>query len=182
MKMEVRVETKISREDIFNLSWLKIYQDTVQIEGASQATRIVLDHPGAACILAVNQENEVLLVKQFRYPVGKPLLEVPAGKNDEWGANDYETALRELAEETPFTAESVEKIYSFYTAPGFTNELITLYKAVNIKQNSTLKLDPDEFVEVLFYTKDEVKTMMKNGDIQDAKTILALQYWLSEDE
>ena len=179
--MGARKETKISRKEIFELDWVRVVQDTIQIEGAGVAPRFVVQHIGAACILAVDANDRVLLVRQYRYPIGEMTYEVPAGKNDTWDADVAETAARELAEETPFTAESLEPVYTFYTAPGFTDEKITLYKAVNVQENSALSLDEDEFIDVCYFTKQEISSMLRNGTITDAKTIIALQYWLCEE-
>ncbi|GBU10779.1 ADP-ribose pyrophosphatase [Erysipelotrichaceae bacterium] len=179
--MAIQMEKKLTSKLILELSWLKISLDEIKIENGIESTRIVLDHPGASCILAITPEQKVLLVTQYRYATQEVLYEIPAGKLDAWGGDYYKTAIRELAEETPYTAKSMKLLSAFYTAPGFCNEFIHLYKAEGLEKNSTLELDMDEFVDVHYFSKHEIREMMQNGVIHDAKTIIALQYWLFED-
>ncbi|MGL5042758.1 MAG: NUDIX hydrolase [Culicoidibacterales bacterium] len=178
--MAVKIETQIASKAIFEMEWMRIRLDDVLIEDGQEAKRIVIEHPGAACILAITEEEKVLLVSQYRYAAQETLFEIPAGKIDTWGGDFYETAKRELAEETAFTAEKLTLLYTFYTAPGFCNEYIHLYQAEGLVENSSLGLDEDEFVEVHYFTKHEIRQMLKTGEIHDAKTIIALQFWLHE--
>lgn len=178
--MAVKNETMVSSKTVFEMEWLKIKLDDILIGDEIPSKRIVVDHPGAACILAITEEDKVLLVSQYRYAVQEVMYEIPAGKVDTWGGDYYETAQRELAEETPFTAERMELLYTFYTAPGFCNEYLHLYKAIGLKENSNLTLDPDEFVDIHYFTKHEIRQMLSAGEIHDSKTIIALQYWLNE--
>lgn len=180
--MEARFEKAIQSNKVFENSWLKISVDTVEIDGGIEAQRFVLKHICASAILAITDEHKVILVEQFRYPTGQVLYEIPAGKLDVWGGDFYATAMREFAEETPFTAESMRLISAFYTAPGFTDEFIHLYKAHGLKKNSQLSGDSDEFLGLTFFDKKEVVEMIKNGTIRDAKTLIALQHWLLEEQ
>ena len=129
--------------------------------------------------MAITPEQQVVLVRQWRYATQQALLEVPAGKLDA-GEDPSICALRELAEETPYTAEKVEKLAQFYTAPGFCNEIMYVYRAINISKNSQLSADEDEFTETVLLNIDETKKAIANGEIQDAKTLIALNFWLSE--
>lgn len=172
-------ETLISSEPIDHNSFLRIDRDKIRLPNGNVHTRIVVRHPGAACVLAVTPENKVVLVRQWRHAAGKALLEIPAGKLDE-GEDPAQCALRELGEETPYTAERVEKILSFYSAPGFCDEVLHVYRAVNISATSTLSPDDDELVETLVLNKDEVRSAIALGEICDGKTLIALQFWLSE--
>lgn len=180
--MEARFEKKLTSHKIFENSWVKISVDTVEIDGGIEAQRFVLKHICASAILAITDEQKVMLVEQFRYPTGEPLYEIPAGKLDEWGGDFYATAMREFAEETPYTAKSMQLISAFYTAPGFTNEFIHLYKAQGLKKNSKLSGDSDEFLGLSFFDKKEIIQMIKKGTIRDAKTLIALQHWLLEEQ
>lgn len=171
-------ETQISSHTLLEGNFLNIYQDTVRLPNGNQSNRVVVRHSGAACILAVTNDDKVVLVRQWRYALGSALLEVPAGKLDA-DEDPAHCALRELAEETPYCAEKVEFILKFYTAPGFCDEIIHLYRAINIRPESKLLPDQDEFVETVLMTRDEVKTAIKNGHICDGKTLIALQYWLA---
>ncbi|MDK4689287.1 NUDIX hydrolase [Kingella negevensis] len=172
-------ETQISSTPIDHSNFLHIDCDHIRLPNGNEQTRVVVRHPGASCVLAVTPENKVVLVRQWRYAVGHDTLEIPAGKLDE-GEDPAVCALRELGEETPYTAERVEKIAHFYSAPGFCNEVLHLYRAVNITPTSTLSPDQDEFVETEFLSKDEARAAIATGKILDAKTLIALQFWLAE--
>lgn len=173
-------ETQISSEPIFNGTFVTIARDTVRLPNGNEGKRIVIRHPGAACVLALTPENQVIFVRQWRYATGQALLELPAGKLD-FGEDPAICAQRELAEETPYAAERVELMCTFYTAPGFCDEKMYLYRAINVSKTSMLKPDQDEFVETVLLTRDEVKNALKNNEIQDAKTVIGLQYWLLHD-
>ena len=172
-------ETQLSSEPIFDGKFVTIARDTVRLPNGNQGYRIVIRHPGAACVLAVTEANEVVLVRQWRYATGQALLELPAGKLDA-GEDPAVCAARELEEETPYSAQSVRLLHTFYTAPGFCNEKMYLYLAEGITPTSTRKPDQDEFVETELWTRDQVRQAIQSGDICDAKTLLALQHWLME--
>ncbi|XXQ69074.1 NUDIX hydrolase [Neisseriaceae bacterium B1] len=176
--MELK-ETLISSEPIDHSSFLHIDRDQIRLPNGNVHTRIVVRHPGAACVLAVTADEKVVLVRQWRHAAGKAMLEIPAGKLDE-GEDPAQCALRELGEETPYTAERVEKILSFYSAPGFCDEVLHVYRAININKNSTLSPDDDELVETELLSKDEARAAMASGEICDGKTLIALQVWLAE--
>ena len=170
-------ETKIGSEPIFDGTFVTIARDTVRLPNGNEGRRIVIRHPGAACVLAVTPDDEVVFVRQWRYATGQPLLELPAGKLDE-GEDPAACALRELAEETPYAAESVELTATFYTAPGFCDEKMYLYRAVNVSKTSVLQPDKDEFVETVLLNRSRVRAALANNEIQDAKTLIGLQFWL----
>jgi len=181
--MDLTIEKRVNRENILTRDWLKIYVDEATFGPETKhVERVVIEHPGAACILAITPDDEVVLVAQYRYATGETLYEIPAGKNDTWKTDFSITAARELAEETPYTAGKLEFIYQFYIAPGYSDELISLYKATDLKKNSTLTLDEDESLQVRLYNKAEIKEMLNDGRICDGKTIIALQHWLNEND
>lgn len=174
-------EQKIDSKEIFDGQIVQVYVDTIKLANGQQATREVVRHCPAVAVLAVTDDDKVVLVRQFRYPVDKPLLEVPAGKMD---GDEFETpegtAARELAEETPYTADKIELIHNFYTAPGFCDEFMYLYRASGLQANSNLQPDEDEFVDTVLYSREEAINALKNREIEDVKTITALQHWLLE--
>ena len=139
--------------------------------------KFVIRHPGAACVLAVTEADEVVLVRQWRYATGQALLELPAGKLDP-DEDPAVCAARELEEETPYRAQSVRLLHTFYTAPGFCNEKMYLYLAEGITPTSTRNPDQDEFVETVLLSRQAVREAIANNRIQDGKTLVGLQYWL----
>ncbi|MFV2029709.1 NUDIX hydrolase [Neisseria sp. S1] len=171
-------ETCLDSESIVETSFLKISRDSIRLPNGKQSERVVVRHPGAACVLAVTAEDKAVLVRQWRYAVGKPLLELPAGKLDIAGEDPAECALRELAEETPYTAERVKLLHTFYTAPGFCDEKMYLYLAEGVREGSELETDEDEFTETVLMSREEVRAALLNDEIADAKTLIGLQYWL----
>lgn len=171
-------ETQISSCEIYRGRFLDVFEDQVRIPNGRQAERIVVRHPGAVAILAITAEQQVVLVRQWRYPVDQALLEIPAGKLNGDNEEPMTAALRELAEETPFTAESVRLIHTFYTVPGFGDEKMYLYLAESIQRNSLLETDEDEIIEPVLMTRDEVLYALQHNQIHDGKTLVALQYWL----
>lgn len=172
-------EKQISSRSLFEGTFLNIYQDQVALPNGQQSERVVVRHSGASCVLATTPDERVVLVRQWRYATGKALLEVPAGKLD-IGEDPAVCAARELAEETPYCTDSVKLILQFYTAPGFCDEIIYLYRAHHVLPNSTLSPDQDELVETVLLSRDEIQAAILSGEISDAKTLIALQYYLSE--
>ncbi len=174
-------ETFVARELIFKGNIIHLSVDTVTLPNGKTATREFVHHNGAACILATTPEQQVVLVRQYRHPAGQILLEVPAGKLDHVGEDPLDCAQRELAEETPYTCDSLSYVCHFFSAPGFTNEVLHLYQAQNVVANSALSADEDEFVETVLMSKADVKAALAAHEIQDAKTLIALQHWLLQD-
>ena len=170
-------ETQLSSEPIFDGKFVTIARDTVRLPNGNQGYRIVIRHPGAACVLAVTEADEVVLVRQWRYATGQALLELPAGKLDP-DEDPAVCAARELEEETPYRAQSVRLLHTFYTAPGFCDEKMYLYLAEGITPTSTRKPDQDEFVETVLLSRQAVREAIANNQIQDGKTLVGLQYWL----
>ncbi|PSJ79729.1 NUDIX hydrolase [Neisseria iguanae] len=171
-------ETCISSEPIYEGSFIRISRDQIRLPNGKESRRVVIRHPGAACVLAVTANDEVVLVRQWRYAAAQAVLELPAGKLDVAGEAPAECALRELAEETNYTADSVKLLHTFYTAVGFCDEKMYLYQADGVRLGSTLSNDEDEITETVLLSREEVKTALKNDEIKDAKTLVGLQYWL----
>jgi len=165
---------------IFEGKIIKVTVDTVILPNGKTATREVVRHCGAVAVLAITPEDKVILVRQFRHPTGGPLLEIPAGKLDVENEPPEQCAYRELAEETPYTAGGMTLIHSFYTAPGFCDELMHVFRAEGVRKDSSLQADDDEFVQTVLMSRDEVRKAIANQQICDAKTLVALQSWLLE--
>lgn len=165
-------EKFLDSEVVFKGNLLNVFSDHIKLPNGKKATREYIKHPGAVAVVPITEEGNIVLVKQYRYPVGKVLLEIPAGKLDK-GEQPDECALRELEEETGYVAQKITKLASIYTTPGFTDEVIHLYVAENLLLAKPCP-DEDEFLDVEVYTKEEVQEMINDGRINDAKSMLAL--------
>lgn len=169
--MELTEKTLFS-EKIFDGRILHIRRDTVLLPNGSQATREVLDHPGGVCVLALDGENRVLLVKQFRYPYEKVLTELPAGKL-EYGEDPEQAALRELREETGAVPKKFRFLGELYPSPGYCGEIIRMYLAQELTFGET-SLDEDEFLNMERMGFGALTEQVLSGEIRDAKTIAAV--------
>ncbi len=151
--------------------------DEVQLPNGKTTTRDIVDHPGAVAIVPILDDGRILLVKQYRYSAGKDILEIPAGTLEKGEAPDT-CARRELSEETGYTAGSMKKILTMYMAPGYSNEVIYLYFATQLKQGEKHTED-DEDITVEAYGADEILEMMEKNTIEDAKTIAGVLSFLT---
>ncbi|UHA76209.1 NUDIX hydrolase [Paenibacillus sp. 481] len=167
---EVTTETK----SIYNGKIISLQLDTVTLPNGSTATREIVRHPGAVAVLAI-VNNKMIVVEQYRKALGKSQVEIPAGKLDPNEQPEH-AALRELEEETGLKASHLTRIGSFYTSPGFADEIIHLYAAEDLEQGE-MNTDEDEFLEVSALTIEEAYEAMRQGRISDAKTISALYAW-----
>ena len=167
------IETKISTEDIFKGSLLWLKKDTVELSNKKIATREWIKHPGAAAVLPIFDNNDIVLVKQYRYPIGRITLEIPAGKLENVHETPLDCAVRELSEETGYGAECFEKLTTVATTVGFSNEYIHIYVARQLVLGKA-HTDEDEFVNVVRMPLQEVVKMVHVGEIMDSKTIIAI--------
>ncbi len=165
-------EITLNSEKIFEGKILKLRVDTVELPNKKYKKREIIEHNGAVAILAVTDNNEIILVKQFRKAAEDFLLELPAGKIES-NEKSIDCAKRELKEETGFEAKNIEKICQFYTSPGFCTEKIYLYKATDLIETGA-EPDEDEFIELLFVNLDDAREMIKSGKIIDSKTIIGI--------
>lgn len=169
-------EKTIRTERIFEGRVISLRVDDVVLPNGRESKRELVEHPGGVSVLAVTEEGKIVLVEQYRKPMELTTLEIPAGKREK-GEEPIVTAMRELEEETDYTCERLEFIHQFYTSPGFADELLYVYEAIGLKKNDKeVSLDEDEFVEIMEVTLEEALDLIKIGRIQDAKTIVAIQY------
>lgn len=173
MEQELHLyERKLASERLFEGKIINVRRDTVLLENETEAIREVIEHPGGVCIVALTEEREVLLVRQFRYPYGKVLAEIPAGKLN-YGEDPLSCGKRELLEETGATAECYVDLGQLYPSPGYLNEIIHTYLATGLTFTEQC-LDDDEFLDVERVSLDAAVDMVLKGDIKDAKTQAAI--------
>lgn len=171
-------EKTIEKEILYKGRIFTIEHHIVSLPNGKQSTRDIVLHNGAVCILAV-KNGHILFVRQYRKAVEKHVLEIPAGKLDSQWENPLEAAKRELEEETNFRSKKWTKIVTFYPSPGYCQEALHLYQADDVEEvlEDALPADEDEFLEIVWIELDEALKMIQQGEIVDAKTIIALQQY-----
>ena len=165
-------EEKIYSKKIFDGEILKLYFDEVRLPNGKKATREKVSHPGAVGIVPVTDSREVLLVKQYRYPVEDITIEIPAGKIDGNEAPEI-CARRELAEEVGAVGGKLKLLSSFYTTPGFCDEVLHLFLATGFKRSEN-NLDDDEFLDIVDIEMETAMYWVNSGKIKDSKTIIGI--------
>ncbi len=162
-------EVRTGSEEIFDGVILHVQRDTVRLPNGSPAVREVIRHIGAVCVIPVLDNGDVVVERQFRYPLDRIILEIPAGKLDAPDEDRLSAIQRELREETGFTADRWTEIGDFHPAPAYSDEFITMYLAQGLHRGDR-HLDEDEFLDVFTVPlKDLVEDVMA-GRISDAKT------------
>ena len=165
---------RVKRELVANGAIIDYYQDTMQIPNGNVVKWDLIDHKGAAAVVAVREDGKLLMVRQYRNALERETIEIPAG-----GLNGREeptdvAAMRELKEETGYVCDKVELINSIYTTVAFCNEKIDIYLARGLKHPGSQHLDEDEYINVEAYTVEELKQMIFDCKIQDSKTICGI--------
>ena len=162
----------ISQETVFSGRIIETRVDTLQLPDGRQITREVVQHPGAVGIIPIDDEDSVLLVRQYRYAAGQSLLEIPAGVIES-GESPDDTAQRELREETGYASQNLRALGGVYSSPGFCTEFLYLYIARDLVP-SRLPGDEDEDISVETIPMSRVDQLIRLGEIQDAKTVAGL--------
>ncbi len=170
--MDLTEKTK-KREYIFDGKIIKVRRDEVTLPDGKDAFREVVEHRGGVCVLALTDDDRVLMVRQYRYPYGEVLPEIPAGKRDSLDEEPLECGKRELKEETGASAAKYTFLGEFYPSPGYTNEKIFIYLAEELSYGED-NPDDDEFLEVEKIPFDELLSMVLDGKIKDGKTQCAV--------
>ncbi len=169
MKLEERM---VSSQTIFEGHIIKVTLDEAELPNGKLAGREVVYHPGGVTVLALDEDGNVPLVRQFRYPIQRLLLELPAGKLDRTAEDQLDAAKRELSEETGLEAEEWTDLGSMLVSPGFCDEQVHMYLARKLKHKEQ-HLDEDEFLNVETMPFDELLRQVMDGRIVDAKTVTA---------
>ena len=151
--------------------------DTVRLRTGKVTERIKIDHPEAAAIVPFADEKHILMVRQWRYAIGRETLEIPAGKLDP-GEKLEDCARRELLEETGFHAEKLVSLFRYYPAIGYSNEVIEIFAAAGLKRLSA-ELDQHEISKMEILELDQVHDLITRGAIQDGKTVIGISLFFT---
>ena len=162
-------EKTLTSETKFEGRIIKVLRDTVELENGKTSAREVVCHNGGVCVAALTEQNEVLLVRQFRYPYKEVLLELPAGKLEK-GEDPFEAAKRELEEECGLTADKYTSLGEFYPTVGYDTEIIYTWVATGLHE-TRMHLDADEFLTPDRVPLTQAYEMVMRGEIKDGKTI-----------
>ena len=165
-------EPTINSERLYEGRILNVRKDTVRMPNGREATREIVEHSHAVCIVPVDNDGNVLFVRQYRKPTEQAILEVPAGGVEE-GELSEDTVLRELQEEVGYTADSLQHLASFWVAPGWATEYMHAYLATGLRP-SKLVGDDDENIEVVRIPLEQAVSMIQTGELNDGKSIASL--------
>ena len=174
------MEKEIQRTLIYDGKIMQVTREEVELENGEHAYREVVYHHGGVCILAV-KDHQIILVKQFRYPNRIQTIEVPAGKLEK-DEDPQDCAFRELEEKTNNRARDMKFIMKVLPSPGYTSEWLYLYEAIDFEEvNDALAGDDDEFIDIIKMDIDEAYQKVLDGEIVDAKTVIAIMYAYQKD-
>lgn len=165
-------EKKLNQEDIYNGKIIHVHVDTVELPNGNTAYREVVGHPGGVCVAALTEQNELLFVRQYRYPYSESVLELPAGKLEP-NSTPLENGKRELKEETGAEGTGFLSLGKLYPSPGYCGEIIHMYFC-RVTNFGNLNPDDDEFLEVERIPLTKAIAMVLNNQIPDAKTQTAI--------
>ena len=169
--MELK-ETMVSTQTVYEGIIVNVRRDKAQLIDGRITNREVVEHPGGVCVFALDDENKVILVRQYRYPIGEVVLELPAGKLEK-GEDPSDSGLRELAEETGLVPKTYLSMGVSYSSPGIMEERIHYFFAADLVQGP-VHPDDGEFLEVIRVPYGELLDMARRGEIKDGKTLVAI--------
>ena len=166
------IETKVSSELLYDGKVIRVFRDVICLPNGKEALREYNRHVGAVCIIPITDNGDVICVRQYRYAVGRDILEIPAGKLDFPGEDPLHAALRELREETGATCEKITYLGEYLGSPAILDECIHMYMAEGLSFGED-DPDEDEFIESVRLPLSELVEMVMRGDIPDGKTQIA---------
>ena len=166
-------EVKIASKDIFDGHILHVYKDTVELPNGKEASRELIRHIGAVAVVPLMDDGNVIVERQFRYPLGQVITEIPAGKLDSFDEDRLEAIKRELREETGYVADEWMELGDYHPAAAYTDERITLYLATGLHKGER-ELDEDEFLDVIEVPLIDLVKDVAVGKITDGKTQVAI--------
>ena len=170
-------EKTFSSSYVFRGKIISLRQDKVTLPDGRESIREIVEHPGAVVILALTNDDKMVMIRQFRKAADEVLWELPAGKVEP-GENLKNCALRELEEETGYFSRKIKKLITFFSTPGFCNEKLTLFLAEDLEKRNKNE-DADEFIEVELVNPNEALKLVQKNIIKDAKTIIGILYFVS---
>ena len=166
------LEKRLDGEEKYSGIIVKVHLDHAELVNGDVVRREVVEHPGGVGVLPVDENGDCLMVRQFRYPFSRMMLEIPAGKK-EYGEDPLDCAVRELSEETGLTADEFIYLGPCATSPGFSTEVLHLYLALGLHRGLSHP-DEDEFLDVEKYSLRELSGMVMRNELDDAKTVIAV--------
>ena len=166
-------EVKIASKEIFDGHILHVYRDTVELPNGKEASRELIRHIGAVAVVPLTDDGNVIVERQFRYPQGQVITEIPAGKLDSFDEDRLEAIKRELREETGYVADEWMELGDYHPAAAYTDERITLYLATGLHKGER-ELDEDEFLDVIEVPLIDLVKDVAAGKITDGKTQVAI--------
>lgn len=166
------IEKTVESEIVYEGKIMTVKRDKVELMNGDMSYREIVLHNGGATIAALTDDDEILLVRQYRYACGDIIYELPAGKLEK-GEDPMHCAIRELEEETGYVAEKIELLTAMLPTPGYSSEHIYIYKATGLRKTKQ-HLDEDEFLEVEKVKKSDAVKMIRDNIITDAKTIVGI--------
>ena len=171
---------RLDRKLVYHGTIIDYYRDTIQVPNGNIAEWDFIGHKGAAAVVPVREGGKLLMVRQYRNALERETLEIPAGGLNGREEPTDQAAMRELQEETGYHTDHVELLTSIYTTVAFCNEKIDIYLARGLKDRGNQHLDEDEFINVEAYSVEELKQMIYDCRIQDAKTICGILTYASK--
>ncbi len=169
-------ETVIASDRVFDGRLINVRVDTVRMADGSEHRREVVEHPGAVALIPVLPNGDLVLVRQYRHPIGRSTLELPAGTREP-DEPELQTAIRELREETGYRADEVRELVRFYVSPGWADEEVTIYVATGLNSGKD-EPEADEDLQVVTVQSETVTARIRSGEIVDSKTMIGLLAWL----
>ena len=172
----MKPEKKLSTQRIYQGRAVNIRVDTVEKASGTKTTREVVEHSDCIAVVALDENSNIILVRQFRHAVDKFLLEIPAGGIDP-GEKPVDSAGRELQEETGYFPRRIDRLGGFYATPGYGTEYLHCFLAANLVPARLMAEDTDD-IELVRVSRDEIPRLIASGEICDAKSIAALLMFL----
>lgn len=176
--MAIEPEIGLTSDIVYNGKLFKVIRETVRLPDGRERPREIVKHPGAVALVVVDEEDRLVLVRQYRRAAGRVLLEIPAGTR-EHGEDAEACARREVQEETGYEAGHVERMGGFYSAPGFCTEYLECFLLTNLKEVKGVAGDEDENIEIEHFSREEAVEAIRNGEICDAKSICGILMWMN---